>query len=337
MPTLSELCADPAFTADAFRLKVRESAAKHGVSMSCVFRARARLRSVPVPKRGMPVEYEDEWTIPTVPTSSTRIAEVVETKRAPSQGGKWERFVAFSDSHGKHYHHATIEMLLRFTDDWAPHHLLGLGDFWDFGAMRDGATIEEKSENMRPDWEKGCDILHRFYSGRNAKKYAVLGNHCHRPFKWLDKGDGVYREFAAHKVAMITEMFKQMKVEWHPYHKRSFIQVGKLIGVHGFGGGGVNAAKSHAQWYATAPGSVVLFGHTHRVALHSESNIAAPQCYNIGCCCELDLGYNDLQPGTLAQRHGFAYGAAHAQTGAAVVWQAQEVEGDWILPSDVMG
>lgn len=55
-----------------------------------------------------------------------------------------------------------------------------------------------------------------------------------------------------------------------------------------------------------------------------------------GCLCALDQDYNARQPNTLRQSHGFAYGVINAKSGDFHVWQAEEVGGKWIVPSDVV-
>lgn len=55
----------------------------------------------------------------------------------------------------------------------------------------------------------------------------------------------------------------------------------------------------------------------------------------VGCLCALEMDYNSRQPNTLRQAHGWAYGVINRKTGAYHVWQAEEIEGKWLLPTDL--
>ena len=48
------------------------------------------------------------------------------------------------------------------------------------------------------------------------------------------------------------------------------------------------------------------------------------------------MDYNSRMPNTLRQSHGWAYGVLNRATGAYHVWQAEKIDGQWILPTDTV-
>jgi hypothetical protein len=54
-----------------------------------------------------------------------------------------------------------------------------------------------------------------------------------------------------------------------------------------------------------------------------------------GCLCKLDLPYVEASLGSLMWRHGWIFGVVSDKTGNYQCWQAEEIEGKFILPKGV--
>lgn len=120
-----------------------------------------------MPMRGMPYEYEDEWTIPTSSpgTKDDLITGIIKEKTPPTHGGKWERFVVASDIHGDEQNVDACNALFRFINWWKPPIRICAGDVFDFRPLRKGASGDEREQSMAADYAAGRGWMDRFYGG----------------------------------------------------------------------------------------------------------------------------------------------------------------------------
>jgi len=90
---------------------------------------------------------------------------------------KPRKFVVASDIHGIEADMPAVDALLGFVKDFAPEVRVLAGDVWDFGAIRNGASPEERGISMRDDFECGATIADTFFKG-GKDNHLMLGNHC---------------------------------------------------------------------------------------------------------------------------------------------------------------
>lgn len=236
----------------------------------------------------------------------------------------WETFVAASDLHGDQLHRPTVERFLRFADDFNPTYRIFLGDVFDLRPLRRGAGPEDRRQSIREDVGAGKRFIERYFS-KGKKKFLTWGNHDICRLEYLrDSNDGIMADVANDAINDITTHTDKLGVSCLPYHKRDgVLRIGHLKLLHGFYCG-INAAKQHATTYNSC-----LFGHVHVIDQAPVAGLERRVARCIGALCELSMGYNDRNPNTLRQAHGWAYGAIHKKTGEFFVRQAEEINGKW--------
>jgi hypothetical protein len=238
----------------------------------------------------------------------------------------WKKFVIAADPHGIKQDKAACNVFFDFVDRFKPQIRIHAGDNWDFSPLRNGASPEEKRESMRQDYDAGFQWITKF-----KPHYYLRGNHCERLWRTADQNNGVLSDYAQMGVIEITALMKRMKCEMRPYHKREgVLQLGSLKILHGFFCG-VNAAAQHARFFGNCH-----FGHTHTIDEIPIAGLERRAARGIGCLCQLDMEYNSTQPSSLRHAHGFAYGIVNERTGKYHSWQAEEIEGSWAIPSDIV-
>lgn len=277
----------------------------------------------PEPKRGTPVEYTDEWT---VPTSSTRIAEVVETKRAPSQGNLWLRFQIGFDVHGDKQSVEANAAFFRHMEMFQPELRIMGGDLWDLRPLRGGANAEERQESMQRDYLMGLEWLQRF-----RPQHFLRGNHDERLWEWAENKRGIEQDFARGKCEHIESEIEKLDCKMYRYHIREgILKIGHLQVAHGFFNG-VNCARQMASAYGC-----IIFGHNHMITtqpVHGLERMAARCC---GCLSETIFTYNERRPTALTHTQGWPFGVIHRNNGNYHVWQAEKIGDTWMVPSDVV-
>jgi hypothetical protein len=238
----------------------------------------------------------------------------------------WKRFVAAFDVHGDKQNAPAVNALLKFCDLWKPAIRIHGGDNWDFRPLRRKASDEERRQSMAKDFDAGVEFLERF-----KPTHGVWGNHDHRLWELADADRGVESDYAQKAVEEIETLLRSLRCTFLPYHKRDgVLRIGHMKVLHGYHCG-VYASRQTALVYGSA-----LFGHTHVIDEHAIPGLERRVARNCGCLCELDMDYNARQPNTLRQAHGWAFGVADSRSGNFHVWQAEEIGGKWILPTDTV-
>jgi len=239
---------------------------------------------------------------------------------------KYSRFLAGFDIHGKLQDAEANRVFFEFAELWKPDYRICGGDLWDFSPLRKGASADDQRESLSDDFKAGCKWFNRF-----KPTHFLRGNHDERIYDLAEHGCGVAADFAAEKVSEIAAMVNHHKTRMLPYHKRDgVLRLGRLKMLHGFACG-VNAARQTALVYGSC-----IFGHVHTIDEHSIPGLERRVARSVGCLCSLDLSYSNRQPNTLRQAHGFAYGIIDKVTGTYNVWQAEAINGRWIIPSDIV-
>lgn len=231
------------------------------------------------------------------------------------------RWCAVSDNHGDHADPDATRVFFEWMKHFKPQIRLHLGDCYDFRALRRGASEEERRESMRADIDAGNDFIKRY-------KPAVWlrGNHDERLWDGATHNDARIADPCQSGIDRIRDNAGDCTI--FPYHKRNGVhKLGDTTFVHGYHSG-ETATRNAAKIY----GNVVM-GHNHFVDSQPIPGLERRVGRCIGCLCRLDADYNRAQANTLRQAHGWAYGFV-TKTGRTVTWQAQEIDGKWILPSE---
>lgn len=238
----------------------------------------------------------------------------------------WERFAICSDIHGDKQDPSAVAAFLAFCRDYKPQHRILNGDLWDFAPLRGKADDHERSRSMREDFDAGLRFLSEF-----RPTVFVRGNHDERLWWLAARAKGILGDYAQQAVIDIERTLNKRKIVSTPYRKRENVyQLGSLKILHGFSCGKF-AAKQTAEMYGTS-----VFGHTHAVTEfciprwpHGET------AWNCGCLCDLNMDYAARQPGTLAQRHGWAYGVVDRRSGEFILHLAKEVGGKYVAAPEI--
>lgn len=235
----------------------------------------------------------------------------------------FKRFMVGFDVHGDQQDVEANRVFFNFSKIWKPEIRVCGGDLFDFRPLRRGASSEEQHESLREDLKQGKAWFNQF-----KPTHYLRGNHCERLWELAENGNGIAADFAGEGVREIEAMVAHHKCTMLPYHKRDgVLRLGHLKIIHGFACG-IYAARQTALIYGST-----LFGHVHTIDEHSIPGLDRRVARACGALCKLDMSYNSRMPNTLRQANGFAYGVI-APSGLYHVWQAESVEGKWMLPSD---
>lgn len=238
-----------------------------------------------------------------------------------------KRFIFASDSHGDQADPVTCNALMAFCRDFKPAYRICGGDAFDCRAWRNGAGPKELDETGEDDIDAGLRFLEAF-----RPTHYLLGNHEVRLWDAQhDAKDGRVRALATNLIERITSLTSSLKCPVLPYDKRDgVLKIGHLKFLHGFGGGGVNAARDHARNYGSC-----LIGHIHAVDEASVAGLDRRVCRSVGALCKLDMRYNSRTVGTLRHANGWGYGVIDDKTGNYSVFQAERVGDRFYVASDV--
>lgn len=245
---------------------------------------------------------------------------------------KFKRFIVAGDVHGDMSDDKANAAFFKFCAQWRPEIRICAGDLWDFRPLRGKASEDEKRESMQADFDAGVEWFNKF-----RPQYFLRGNHDERLWECAESGSprADLAQILIHGGRLagvsVEGLMRRHKCTMLPYHKRDgVLRLGSLKVIHGFNSG-VYATRQHALIYGS-----VLHGHTHTIDEHAIPGIERRVARSIGCLCRLDMDYNARQPQSLRHAHGWAYGLINERTGAYHVWQAEEIDGKWLLPSDIV-
>ena len=244
------------------------------------------------------------------------------------------RWVAAGDNHGHLQDDETVEALGTFIGKWRPTLRIHLGDCFDFGAWRRGASQEEQEEGIAADLKAGNNFI------RKVLKPTIYlqGNHDIRAEEQMLSRNGDRRENAMRAVESYTEALSSVGCrEIHRYSVKgkdckdvNRFRVGKLTGTHGFKAG-IAATRETARTLGR-PGDVVIHGHTHDFALctieHLEASIVGVSAM---CCMDIEKAdYASRRLATTKWCNGWLHGVIDEKTGDCKVWTAHRFQGKFI-------
>jgi len=200
------------------------------------------------------------------------------------------RWIAAGDNHGHHVCKESEEALAIHIGRWKPTVRILMGDCFDFGAWRKGASPEDQEEGIESDLKAGNHFI------RKVLKPTIFmqGNHDIRAEEQMLSRNGDRADNARRAVQSYTDSLQAVDCrEIHRYSVKgknpkdvNRFRVGKLTGTHGFKTG-VSATRETARTLGR-PGDVVIHGHTHDFALctieHLEANIVG-----VSSMCLMDI------------------------------------------------
>lgn len=239
------------------------------------------------------------------------------------------RFVVVGDNHGDQIDPVCEKAFWAWMADFRPEIRIHSGDLWDFRAIRNGASQEERAESMQKDYEIGSGFAKRLFRG-GSEKYLLLGNHDFRLWDLLNKSDGPLRDFAASKIAEIESRMRKWGVKILPYDARlGVLRIGHLQVIHGYKSG-INATRQHATIYRN-----VIHGHDHAQGIVPVENLDGPAlAMGTGCMCVIDMPYNARQCNKLRHQQGWVYGVIY-DDGTYQAFQAKRVGDHFTIATNV--
>ncbi len=226
-----------------------------------------------------------------------------------------------ADPHGDQHDLETSKALREFLRDFKPAVRVHAGDNWDFRNLRRGASDDEKAASLVDDWEQGQDWLRAFFDGGKTN-YFLRGNHDERLWHFAQSATGLLRDYASDGIKRVERIAKQARAQMLPYDSRlGVLRLGKLKVIHGYFAG-LGAARRHSIAYGNC-----LFGHTHATDSAPVESVDGPaEARGIGCCCRIDMGYNQHSVSKLRHDNAWCYGVLFPD-GTYQLFQAKKIGG----------
>ncbi len=238
----------------------------------------------------------------------------------------YQKFVVGFDIHGDMQSGSANRAFFKFIEMWKPDIRVCGGDLWDFVSLRSKASDEERRQSVRDDYKAGTRWLEQFKA-----THFLRGNHDERLWDLAKTNNGVAADFAKETIEKINTTIKSLNCKMLPYDRRAgVLQLGHLKIVHGFAAG-ANAARRTAQVYGSC-----LMGHGHGIQYSSIEGLENRVGRMCGCLCQLNMDYSRAQMGSLIWRHGWPYGVVNTRTGDYHVWQAEDVNGKFLVANDIV-
>jgi hypothetical protein len=242
---------------------------------------------------------------------------------------KGQRFVVAADPHGDQQDPETRKALFSFIKDYNPQIRIHAGDNWDFRNLRRGASDDEKAASLVDDWDMGVDWMREFFDGGKTNHF-LRGNHDERMWKFASNASGMLRDYANDGIKRIERVVAQSHATMLPHDSRlGVLRMGRIKVIHGFFAG-VGAARKHGMVYGNC-----LFGHTHAVDLAPMESIDNPiESRGIGCCCKVDMDYNQHSANKLRHDNAWCYGLLFPD-GSYQLFQTKKVNGSFYAAENI--
>jgi len=239
---------------------------------------------------------------------------------------KLKPFIACGDNHGDLVLDEAIGKLKQFKAEWMPRggKMVHVGDLWDMGSIRKGASDEERQRGISDDFEYGMRFLDLGFT------HLTLGNHDARLWNNAEyNANGLIKEHCESLVRDAEREFKKRKIQWIPYHVDKWITLpeGGPKFLHGFVAGQYPATGMH-QIYQDC-----IFGHVHAPSTFTAKGCDGGQSFSLECMADIQkMRYCETKPGRLKWRYGFGFGLINERTGKFNFWNVVKEDGIWITP-----
>jgi len=216
-------------------------------------------------------------------------------------------------------------------DEWKPKHRVHLGDVWDFRALRNGASPEERAEGISYDINCGLEFREWY-----KPQLLTMGNHDYRLWRQAEQhSQGVLADLCRMKANDLEDDIRKLKIQWVPWGVENYLTLPmggpKLI--HGYRSTMYPAKAHHENW-----GDCIL-AHVHKPDKYEARNIDGGKAFSVGTMADIKkMTYANNYPAKLGWRNSFLYGMHNTKTGA---WQAWPVTKDkntdnWMSPMGVI-
>jgi hypothetical protein len=161
----------------------------------------------------------------------------------PKKTKKWTKFLYLPDPHGFAVDPGAWKVAMQFKKDYQPDRVVIGGDFMDLRALRKGACDDDLTEQVRPDFDKGIELLNE-----SEATDVILGNHDDRLWQ-VANSSGVASEFCKYLVEKLEWWARDRGIDLVPYRADSYLELGpQLKALHG-NCANVHSAMKMAQVY----------------------------------------------------------------------------------------
>jgi predicted phosphodiesterase len=223
------------------------------------------------------------------------------------------------DCHFPTVDYAAYGAMLAAAQDFKPHEIVILGDFFDMYPVSQYAKNPERMVvALEEDLVSGIDALRKmFLILRPQKIWFLLGNHEHRLSRYLQESAPIVKAL----FPSFHELFELPKnCEVIPYGK--FLEFEDLCVCHGIVCGNYCAYKMLAKLRKN-----VLFGHTHKLQMACQTTMdGVIRAYSCGWLGEMDsIDYSNFPE----YQHGFATG--HFSKSGKWDVQLHAIQGDQLV------
>lgn len=185
-------------------------------------------------------------------------------------------------SHGHYACPEVLEQVLRFAEEFSPHHRVHLGDAWDLAAFRLRARgTPDESESHYEDAACAESFLIRY-----RPTLFFFGNHEDRLNYLRKSGSEVVRLAADAALNAIYSLFKELGCRVIPYTsiaaKDAWLRFGDTLAGHGFLYG-ENSTRDHVELL----GMSCIHAHDHRAKLQPGRLVGAPVGFSVGTLAKI--------------------------------------------------
>jgi len=244
-----------------------------------------------------------------------------------------ERILICADSHGDGINLKAEKAVLKFKDDFKPHHIVHLGDAWDFACLRKGASDEERGINSKRDFDMGCDFLKKLFKGRAKSKTFIWGNHDWRIVEAMENNHALTADYAEYIYKDIKRLFKKCGVKDWEWDASVCAELGPFRFVHGMTSA-LNAPSINAKAYAGKKPCVIA-GHNHYAGYWREPSYDLKEGFSCPCLCDLNPNYARRNIRKLRQSRGWIYGYFNPETEDYQLYTAEERDGKYVVATEL--
>jgi hypothetical protein len=136
---------------------------------------------------------------------------------------KWTKFLYLPDPHGFAVDPKAWRVAMQFKKDYQPDRVVIGGDFMDLRALRKGACDDDLTEQVRPDFDKGIELLNE-----SEATDVILGNHDDRLWQ-VANSSGVASEFCKYLVEKLEWWARDRGIDLVPYRADSYLELGPQL------------------------------------------------------------------------------------------------------------
>lgn len=235
-----------------------------------------------------------------------------------------KRWMYVTDSHGDLICPRARDAALAFAKKFKPEIRIHGGDAFDFRALRNGASEEERQEGITDDLEAGLAFLNDY-----KPTVFLWGNHDDRIVQKAAKcADGNLREFCRLIHDRIMDTLGALGCEVRPYDVEDGRYVlGDYKLIHGY---------NHDMHSAHKAGSVYgncIMGHVHTFQQAKPLRDDAPTSYTCGSLMDAKrASYARRRLNTMVWENGWMYGWI-TDDNKLIVQSVRQVAGRWMIPT----